>query len=398
MKKRCLFLGKLALAALPVFAIISTGAGAEGGTSGTGKQKGGRVLDNAGLVEVVEAGVPLDVVLNMMKSSTCRFSAAGPDLIRLKAACDKAKVITGKGLSTLLNKVIQLAQADQERMKMVVDMAMNNFENAVNEAEYERVMRRLLREGHGTVPYLLEHLDEESEKKRYAVLDALRRFADKSADVRRSVVLMLNDRAAKVRAMAAKCTAALSTKETVAKLTALLKRLDQHLDGTIMALGYLGAPEAVEPLVKLLNKGVREETKVAAAFALGHIGVKAEPVISALRRAALTPGSAKVRDNASRALALLGDRRLVPIVIRAFQRYHKGRADIIRHLRRFKKPEAVEFLIAHVDDDDKAVRLAAADTLKALTGEDCGTNREKWQAMWFQIKTRPEWLETDKPR
>jgi len=48
-------------------------------------------------------------------------------------------------------------------------------------------------------------------------------------------------------------------------------------------------------------------------------------------------------------------------------------------------PEAVEPLIDALNDTDKNVRTAAANSLKQLTEEDFGESREKWKE-WFDKK------------
>jgi high-affinity K+ transport system ATPase subunit B len=120
-------------------------------------------------------------------------------------------------LDRLLNLVIEKANSEKTRIKELVDRFMNICVNG-DEAEYESLVRTLMREGRAIVPELMKHFEEEQELKRKGILDMLGRVGDKNAVVINSIKLHLSDRHPAVRAQAAKAVAALAGPTTVDEL------------------------------------------------------------------------------------------------------------------------------------------------------------------------------------
>ena len=352
----------------------------------------GDVLDNAKLTEMVREGVAFKVVLQLIEASTCHFDSSSKALIELQKAGNDGKW-PPEDIGKLQAKLIEVANQDKKRLKELVDKAVGIFENvAVGDEEYERIMRELTFEGKTTVPYLLKQLQQESERKRVGVVDVLGRLGDKSEEVTKSIVVMLTDRAKPVREMAARTVAGLHTEQTCpALIEQLNNRNPTFLDGVAMALGYLKDARAIEPLTNLLKTSVDDEARVSAAVALGQLRAKTPAALSALLEAVLDEHNPKLRDRAAEALALIGERKAISYINKAYQRFRTGREDLIKHLAFFKDSEAMEFLLELVNNaDNPQVKKATKETLMALTGENYDSG-EEYRAWWEINKDRLDW-------
>jgi len=146
----------------------------------------------------------------------------------------------------------------------------------------------------------------------------------------------------------------------------LLTRLGQTdspvCGGAALALGFLEAVEAVDPLIAVLSGGGRRRW-LAAAAALGRIGDPraVEPLIAVLNR-----HSAAAQYSAAVALGDIGDSRAVPALIETL----KDTAVMVRYgavlaLGRIGDPRAVAPLRAMLRDTGPA-RGAAAEALRRI--------------------------------
>jgi len=293
---------------------------------------------------------------------------------------------------TLLNMVIDLANKEKTRVKGMIDQYMNICING-DKAEYESMMRQILREGRMVVTELRKHIEEENELKRMGVVDALGRLGEKSALVVKDVKLMLGDRDGGVREKAAEALAKIAPPEIIDELIEALERhLVEHLDGIATALGKFGNEKAVKPLGKLLTQSGDLNARRAAANALGDLRTRDAQAINALLDAVLDDQDAQLRAIAAASLGWIGDRRAVGYIIRSFQRYEQkpGRDELLKQLKYFKSLKVVDFLIPLTDKDAPDIRRAAQETLQILTGSDA-TSREGWEAVREVIRDRPDW-------
>lgn len=359
---------------------------------------GGDVLDNAKLVKMMKEGVAIDVILKLIesgstpteKNANCRFDAS-PDALTEIQKAGKEGEWKAEDIGTLQKKVIDVANRDQKYLKELVDRALNVFENA-DPNEYDQMMRTLAREGKRVVPYLLNNVEQESERKRGGVVDALGRIGDRSENVVRSMTLMLTDRSKPVRLQAAKCIVSLSSQNTAKELVERLNNRNEAQDGIAMALGYMGTEEAVEPLTKLLKYAGDSDARICAAFALGELRAKNTKAVDALLEAVLDERDEKLRETASHALAAkLGDKRAPSYIMKAFHRYRGGRENIVKNLSYIKDIGSLEFLVEQADNDDPKVKKAVVETLIVLTGEQ-GGDTEEWRGILEVLRTRPDWI------
>jgi HEAT repeat protein len=364
-------------------------------------------LDNAKVMKMMREGVALEVILKMIESAanptdrtqgpTHRFDDTAEALTELqKAGKDGSWKV--EDIKMLQIKVLDLASRDKKFLKELVDRALNVFENA-DPAEYDLMMRTLSREGKRVVPYLLNNVDQFSERKRGGVVDALGRIGDKSETVTRAIALMLTDESKPVRLQTAKCIVALSGPTTVQDLIDRLKNRTEIHDGAAMALGYLGNKDAVEPLVNLLKNSGNSDERICAAFALGELRANTKEAVDALLMAVLDEHDAKLRETAANALtSKLHERRAPGYIIQAFHRYRQGREDLVANLAYLKDIRVLEFLVDQVDNDDPKLKKVVSQTLVYLTKEE-GKDTEEWRGILEVLRTRPDWRPAnDEPR
>lgn len=163
---------------------------------------------------------------------------------------------------------------------------------------------------------------------------------------------------------------------------------DGHEDGQVVAtaaraLGELGHTEATPALVRAL-KDARLGVRVAAASALVSVGdSRAVPSLSETLRAA-DPG---LRAIAARALGNIGGS---PAVASLRDALDDGDGNVrkaaVEALGRTGGITAVPSLISRLRDGSMEVREKARDALLVLTGEDHGASPEAWESAW---KARP---------
>ena len=357
---------------------------------------GGEIFDNEKLLEMIDAGASLKVILVKIDSSTTRFNGDTKNLILVLQSCKKA-TWTQTDVDALQVRVMKECDKTKADTKAAVDRFLNVCLNW-DSGDYDAAMRELMRLGQGTVPFLLQHWQEENPLKRKGVLDALGKLGDKSDEVTKSVVLMLNDREPGVRAQAAQTTANLAGANTLEDVIEKLRlRQYDNSDGLVMTLGYMKNPKAIPVLLDSLTHSENRDERLSAAWALGNMRVKDEASQQALLNAILDPKDERLRVAAAKAAGECGDSRAVSYISKAFARYKEGRADLIDQLKYHKKLAAVDICIETLDaEDNQELRKAAADTLKKITGENYDTS-EEWK-QWREInRDRPDWIETKKP-
>ncbi len=362
--------------------------------------KAGEVLENASLVKMLESGLQLPVLLQKIDISDCHFGVLPEDLIKISDAAKKGGM-DQNDINKLLQRVMAESGKEEKRLKDLVARFINttiNYDQS-NPQEYESNMRMLLREGKRVVPYLLsrEYIEAESEQKRAGVLDALAKIGDKSETVQINAKLMLDDRHPAVRQKAAEAIASVGGPKICETLIQELVRPTRtHLDGVAMALGYLGDPKAVESLTILLKRSPNQDARLAAAFALGLLRTTDDKAVLTLLNAILDDGDERLRAAAAKSAGQIRDLRAISYIKRAYQRYRKGRPELVFTLRHFHSADAVEFLIQEcAPADNPKVRAAAIRALKALANEDYDS-AEEWETWWSINKDTPEWIRVNK--
>jgi len=178
------------------------------------------------------------------------------------------------------------------------------------------------------------------EKARQAAVQALGEIGDARAVA--PLVTLLKDR--KIRGAVAEALGKLGDPRAVRPLIECLKDENRWCDSPIaLALKRIAAPDTVERLVRALDSRDVNWQR-GATVALGAVGA-VEPLTEALKKP-----DAEVR-------------RLAAVVL--------------MHL---KDPRTLNALIDALKDESEAVRLYAAEALKAITGQDFGQDHARWAA------------------
>ena len=144
-------------------------------------------------------------------------------------------------------------------------------------------------------------------------------------------------------------------------------RKDRHVRGpAVTALGQLGDPRAVNPLIRALNdsdSGVRG----AAATALGDLGDDgaAKPLITVIQN-----DEWSVREAAVAALGNIGAHAVGPLIAAPHDQDEYVRRAAAEALGQIGDPRAVEALTSALDDESAAARQAAAEALGQIGDPD----------------------------
>ena len=197
-------------------------------------------------------------------------------------------------------------------------------------------------------------------------------------------------------------------------IAALKDRYSQRRQGAAVALGEIGDPRAVEPLITIALGDEDEEVRWAAAGALGRIKDPraVEPLIAALR-----DEDRRIREGAARTLGKIKDPRAVkPLIVALRDEDPDVRRRAARALGWIKNLRAVTPLVAVLRDEDRWVRRRAAKVLgeigdpravepliaalrdeksswvhvvralERITGKAFGRDPVKWQEWWEENK------------
>jgi HEAT repeat protein len=251
-------------------------------------------------------------------------------------------------------------------------------ENTAMREGLVRLLERMGPEAAEVVPALIEGLRDHDAEVRETAAGALVHIAPKAVKAIPALVEALEDRNANVRKAAAEALGSIGP-EAVTAVPALIEALeddDWEVRGAaVVALGSMG-PEAIPVLVEAL--GHKEpNVRWAAARALGCIGPEAVGAIPALIQA-LGDAESSVRAAASIALVDIGP-EAVPMLIQVLR--DEGSYAAAVGLIGIG-PTAVPALIDVLSDEGPDARGAAAQCLKAITGQDFGEDASQWQRWW----------------
>lgn len=217
---------------------------------------------------------------------------------------------------------------------------------------------------------LLGCLKDQSAEVRLTAARALGQAHDKKAV--QPLAALLGDKDYMVRVAAAEALQWIRSREAVPALLAALKEPVPQGEGTatraqvqvVQALGSLGDPAAVAPLIDVLqDEGYAPHVRSLAASSLGQIGdLRAvEPLIRMLKHE-----HHNLRRGAAYALGYLGDKQATKPIINAFHaRMITGR-DAAAVLSLIKDPRAVKVLIGLLKSKDDSARRQAISALGAI--------------------------------
>jgi HEAT repeat protein len=362
----------------------------------------GEMLDNDKLMQAVSSGMSPDVVDIKIKNSQCHFDDSMDALVKVKEAAEKGQWKPAD-VAALQKTVIAKAGEDKKRLHALVQRALTVFCNvdqigggdAQQTDEYGVMMRLLMKEGKAVVPFLLPQLEQEDQRQRGGILDALSKIGDKNKEVMNRILPLLYDRSKPVRLEAARCVGVLAGATTGDDLITKLADRNAKQDGVALALGYLpdAKDKAIDPLVRTLQNALDSDTRVACAFALGQLRASTPASREALLVAVLDDRDDKLRETAARALAYVGEKRTPDYIARAFERYRNGREELLKDLAYFKSSRSVTFLLEQLESDSPKIKRVAQETLQILSGENNFNGADEWRAWWEQVRTRQDWID-----
>ena len=208
-------------------------------------------------------------------------------------------------------------------------------------------------------------------------------------------------------------------------LEAMLKKLQSHDAGERAAaaydLGQLGEGGAVPELVKSLTDR-ENDVRLVSARSIVLLAPKQTPDLTYIRCLLGDPESlireqavyilgelqdkksvpdlvamagretsTRVQTELTKALARSGDASVIPALEDIFNRNKENSTSTalagLKAMAKFEKP-AVPYLINSLETKDRELNSAAAEYLKEITGEDFGSDKQKWT----------EWLQKQKQR
>lgn len=201
------------------------------------------------------------------------------------------------------------------------------------------------------VPVIISVLDEKKMTMRYNAARALGKIGDERATP--PLIKSLNDKEWEVRFYAAE------------------------------ALGNIGDDRAAKPLANVLLSDSNEKVRLAAIEALDKVDGREEyrAVISAL-----SDTDPEVRGYAAELLASWDIRDSLPTIIRMLKedRPNITRASCAHALGVYKDIAASLALIQALGDEYKDVRIYALESLKRISGQNYGYDKDKWNH-WFEL-------------
>ncbi|HNR26713.1 MAG TPA: HEAT repeat domain-containing protein [Methanobacteriaceae archaeon] len=104
------------------------------------------------------------------------------------------------------------------------------------------------------------------------------------------------------------------------KLKQLIKALERDPEDilTVLSLGEIGDPQAIEPLKEILEGDRREDTRELAAYSLGNVGDPgANEVLGRVARD--ENESYVIRETAVSALGKIGDPQAIRLLIKVYE-------------------------------------------------------------------------------
>jgi HEAT repeat protein len=175
------------------------------------------------------------------------------------------------------------AVAQRDRVDAVGPLALNDPAPTVREA----AVRALWKTNDTSIA--IQCLTDDDQRVRFAAVVLLRDHGDATA--RDLLIRALDDRAMWIRAQAIDGLTRIRGAEVAPAIIPLLRDRKQRIRWeAARALGEIGDPRAVEPLLDLLARSTRPFGKGAAIVGLSHLGDRraVEPIVTALRAAWVT--------------------------------------------------------------------------------------------------------------
>lgn len=211
--------------------------------------------------------------------------------------------------------------------------------------------------------------------------EASRALAEIGGPATNALLLALQDPHANVRRLAAKALGQIGEISAVDFLIKLLNDPDRGVRATAaIALGNYRHPMAAQKIMDAYAAGASVAARTDMIFALAHINdILAVPFLVARAK----DPEPDIRAAIMLALGKLRDARVIPALLVGIKDSDEiTRANAAYALGAYFSPSVVNALVSALADAAPRVRQAAAESLKAMTGIDYGTDQDRWQQWW----------------
>ncbi len=267
------------------------------------------------------------------------FTGKGEERVAMEAL--------NKGANRYIKKDRKPSELFEELARYIVELA----EEKRREEENEKKLQAL--SGDGVNPFIIALSDEDWRLRKEAA-EALGKLKDERAVQHLSEVL-LNDKDADVRRAAAWALGEIGSPDAISALVRALDDEDRGVrESAVDALAKIGALDAL--LSALKSKKAR--VKSAAALALGRMG--AEDAIPHLSEVLRNEKNPEVKWSAAWALAEIGRKSLRALISALNDEDECVRWCAVEALGKLKDERAVDHLIKLLNDDARNVRSGAA--------------------------------------
>ncbi len=145
------------------------------------------------------------------------------------------------------------------------------------------------------------------------------------------------------------------------------------------ALGKFRGPWVADALLSALSDS-SAATRASAAYALGYIRDPAafKPLVKHL-----ADDDVNVQSQVAIAISKYGYDAAIPVFIEALNESNKiDKPELIYNMGTLRDYRIIETLIPLVEENDKAIRAAAVASLRQISGQIIGADRQQWQRWW----------------
>lgn len=327
------------------------------------------LLTNQQVIEMLEAGLGIDLVAKKIESVDNAFDVSPQALVELKRRNVPDSVI---------DLMLQRYTAQYKKLRSRIALDIQHLADESPDVQSAAFLS-LQRVGPTAYPQLRDALSSTRPPLRREAARTLGRLGDQeSAPL---LMTLLIDPDSSVRSAAAEALALLQHRPAIELARKIVVGGEPPLDGYLRLLGYAKDPQHVGFIRIRLLEDHQVETRVAAAWALGMIG--SPQGREALEHALTKDRTPEVRRAAAVALGQLALPESIDLLKRQCAKDPDARQEILAALARYDASQSVAFLI-----DTLRQKLTPAELetvlggLRKLTHQDFGPDPLLWDAWW----------------
>ena len=293
-----------------------------------------------------------------------------------------ALLVTGSLLST--SRVLAIDEKFDHRLRKKIEKAIKSLENKKGNIQRSAKNDLVSWSADSVEPLIAVVKDWKNRPAdlRVVCVDILGRIKDKRAVP--VIIDVLNEKRMTMRYNAARSLGDIGDKKAAPALIKLLGDDEWQVRFyAVEALGKIGDKSAAKPLANLLLTDSSEKVRFAAIEALAKLDgrVEGKAVIEAF-----SDKDPKIRSYAIELSSSWMIKDAVPAISTMLKndRSNKVRASCAYALGIYANYAAIPALIEALSDDYKDVRIYASDSLKKMSGQSYGDNKQEWKH-WFEL-------------